>query len=104
MWKHNGYYRGERSNLNLEKVKLPEKASTYINEAYLTVQKGQNIVCGDYHLFGEITPAVNVPADISKYNFEPDEAWIIVPIYDVETGTFKGLKETVPFYQYQKQC
>ena len=46
---------------------------------------------------GQITAAVNVPSEISNKEFGPDNVKIVVSFYVVETGGFKGLKDTAGF-------
>lgn len=48
-----------------------------------------------YFILGQINSPINVFVDISKYQFQPDEIKIIVLIYEIEAGAFKGLMKTV---------
>lgn len=72
MWKSNGFFRDECSDLNLEMVNFREKALFYVNQAYLTVKKGGNMIYRLLHTW-QIIRAANVPSNVSTYECGPDE-------------------------------
>ena len=60
----------------------------------MRVQKGQNNLYADYFILGRIILAENVLEDVDSFECLPDKLKIIRPLYDPETGNFKGLKNT----------
>ena len=84
-----------RGYFRMEKVKFPENTLFYVNKPRLIVQERENILYADYFLVGQEIAAPNTPADVDTYVFPADEVKVIRPLYDVETGDYKGLKNTV---------
>ena len=94
-WSQNGFFKEINSNSGMEKVNFPQNTLIYKNQAYLTVQKGENIFYADYFILGQIIFTANVPADVDSYECLPHEVIIVRPLYDAETGDFKGIKNTI---------
>ena len=69
----------------------------YINQAYLTIQKGQNIFYGNYWILGQVTEAANPPPDIKGNECETDEVKMYHKIYDIKDGHLKYIVETLGF-------
>ena len=63
-------------------------------ESLFHCQKGRNIVYADYFILGQIILAAVLPYDVLVYECGSEKLKIIRPIYEVETGEFKGLQET----------
>lgn len=61
----------------------------YINQAYLTIQKGQNIFYGNYWILGQVTEAANPRPDIKGNECETDEVKMYHKIYDIKDGRVK---------------
>ena len=83
-----------KSNLGMEKVNYSENKILYLNQGYLTVKKKS--YC-DFYILGQILEALNPPEDISTYVLKENEVKMIRPKYNIETGKFLGLYETVGF-------
>ena len=64
VWKINCYFRDERSDLGLEKIKFPEITLAYFTQAYLTFKKGENISNCDYFTIVQIIAAAKVRSEI----------------------------------------
>ena len=45
-----------------------------------------------------MAPALNSPADLTDYEVKPDEAKIIRPKYDVDSGKVLGLDESLGYF------
>ena len=95
LWKKPGLYGEKQSDFSMEKVSTPENTLFYINQAYLTLQKGENIVYADHFILGQVIPAANIPSDVSTDKSRPDKVKMVFALYDVATGDFKGLEETM---------
>lgn len=74
----NALLNDKRSDFGIGKINYPENTLFYIKQSFLTVQKGKNVL-----------------SDIETCEFGPDEVKINGLLYDVETGEFKKLKETI---------
>ena len=61
------FFKNERSDFGMEKVNYPENRLFYVNHAYLTVQKWENIVYVDHFILGQVIPAANVLPDTETY-------------------------------------
>lgn len=60
----------------------------------MTLQRIKNIVHNCCLIFGKVTPATNVPPEVSSYEFAPVDVKIIkCPFYDVTIDDFMGWKE-----------
>ena len=51
----------------------------------------------DYFMLGQLIGAKNLPEDFDNYKCEPDEVKLYVPLYDVDTGEFKGLQNWLAY-------
>lgn len=72
-----GFYRDAKSDFGMEKVNYPENTLFYANQAYLTVQKGKNVLYTDHFILGRVIPAANVTTEVDRYKCGPDEVKII---------------------------
>ena len=79
----------------MEKVNYSEKCLFCVNQAYLTVQKSENILYADHFILEQVIAAPNVPTDVDSYECGSNEVKIVRPLYHVATGEFKGLAETI---------
>ena len=73
----------------MKEVNYPENTISYVNQAYLTVQKNKKIYYCD-HYIGQIVEACNPPENIDTYMCKDREVKIIRPCYNVNTGEFLG--------------
>ena len=48
-------------------------------------------------IIGQIIPAANQPEDISTYECAPNEVKLYTCIYDINTGEFKGVRESLAY-------
>ena len=70
----------------------------YVNQASQSYKNDKKVCCCDYFIIGQVIPALNVPADLTDYQVKPDEVKIMRPKYDVDSGKFLGLDETLDFF------
>ena len=77
---------------------MPEMSIFYVNQASQSYKNDKKIYYCDYYITGQVIPALNAPADLTDYEVKPDEAKIIRPKYDVDSGKFLGLDETLGYF------
>ena len=76
----------------MHKVDCPNNTLMNINHRYLTVQKSGKY-CLTYHfVLAHVIPAATVPEEFENYECAENEVKLICPLYDISTGTFKGIK------------
>ena len=98
VWRSNGYFRNVRHDLKLEKQNILENCLLYINQALLsTVKNGELAMCNHNFIIGQIIPAANQPEDIGTYDCAPNEVKLYTCIYDINTGEFKGVRESLAY-------
>ena len=70
LWPTGRFFRDERSEFEMKKVNYPQNNLFYMNQAYLTVQKGN----AHHFILGQIIPAADVPSDVQNHDC-PSEDW-----------------------------
>ena len=75
----------------MEKVTSPKNTLFYVNQAYLVIQKGENILCADHFNLGQIILAANVATHVENCKCW-NEIKVMRRLYDT---SFKGLDETI---------
>ena len=98
VWKHNGFFKDIKPELNLEKVNMPENCLFYANQAFLsTVKNGDLAMYIQNFIIGQLIFAANQPKDISSYTCQPNETKLLSCVYDLESGEFKGIREQLAY-------
>ena len=87
-----------RAQLSLQKVNIPENCLIYINQGFLsTVKNGEIAMYLDNFIIGQLIIAANQPKDIESYVCEPNEVKLLSPVYELESGQFKGIRKQMAF-------
>ena len=98
IWKKNGFFKDVRAQLSLEKVNIPENCLIYINQGFLsTVKNGEIAMYLDNFIIGQLIIAANQPKDIESYVCASNEVKLLSPIYELESGQFKGIRKQMAF-------
>ena len=98
IWKKNGFFKDVRAQLSLEKVNIPENCLIYINQGFLsTVKNGEIAMYLDNFIIGQLIIAANQPKDIESYVCAPNEVKLLSPVYELESGQFKGIRKQMAF-------
>ena len=98
IWKKNGFFKDVRAQLSLEKVNIPENCLIYINQGFLsTVKNGEIAMYLDNFIIGQLIIAANQPKDIESYVCSQNEVKLLSPVYELETGQFKGIRKQMAF-------
>ena len=94
IWPSNGCFKSQVTDYIMEKVNYPEN-SIFTLTRLLTVQKSKKMYYADRLISGQVIEAANVTQDIDSYQCAENEVKIYRPKYDISTGQFLGLYETV---------
>ena len=98
IWKKNGFFKDVRAQLSLEKVNIPENCLIYINQGFLsTVKNGEIAMYLDNFIIGQLIIAANQPKDIESYVCASNEVKLLSPVYELESGQFKGIRKQMAF-------
>ena len=118
IWKKSGFFKDQRIDLTIPKANFPENALCYVNQGTVSQVKDGEAIYLEYVILGQIMPLANPdpPIDLDNYEFKDNECLLYVPLYNTETGLFKGLgkrlgyislrgdkKETFYSYGYDKE-
>ena len=87
----NGFFGEEKSVFGINKVKYLKNPLFYLIQAYLTVQKGENIIHAEHVILGQIIAAANSPYEIETYRNAENEVKLAGTLYKKPTGEFLGL-------------
>ena len=94
IWDKDGFFGEQRSDLTLLKTDFLENLLVYVNQGTVSTVKG-----GDQTIYlvnivlGQVISLANSPPDIEDYICQENEAKMLVPLYDVNTGDFKGVEK-----------
>ena len=72
-------------------------AAFYKNQAYPSCKNNKNTYYCDVFILGQVTPMLNPPEDLKNYTPKKNEAKIVRPKYDVVSGQFLVLVETLAY-------
>ena len=98
VWSKNGFFGDQKPDLKLEKRNVPENTLLYLNQGYLsTVKTGELAMYNNNFIIGQLIPAANQPDDIASYECLPNEVKLLTCIYDLTTGDFKGVRESLAY-------
>ena len=105
VWRIDSFFRDVRPDLKLEKRNTPENCLLYINQSLLsTVKNGELAMYNHNFIIGQIIPAANQPEDISKYECAENEVKLYTCIYDIDTGEFKGVRDSLAYIIVRGDC
>ena len=97
IWNKAGFFRDQTTNFTINKANVPENSLVYVNQSNVTPVKGQLAVYLDYVILGQLIPAMNNPKNIDEYDCLHNEVKLVVPLYNVDSGHFLGLKKCLSF-------
>ena len=93
IWKRSGLFKDQRIDLTIPKANFPENTLCYINQGTVSQVKDGEAIYLEYVILGQIMPLANPDPliDLDNYKFKDNECLLYVPLYNTETGLFKGL-------------
>ena len=99
IWKENGFFKYQRTDLTIEKPNFPENTLVYVNNGSITPVKGSYATYLEFAIIGQILPMANPPPniDFGKYNYKENEVLIFTPLYSTENGLYRGLTKILGY-------
>ena len=93
IWKKSGFFKDQRIDLTIPKANFPENILCYVNQGTVSQVKDGEAIYLEYVILGQIMPLANPDPsiDLDNYEFKDNECLLYVPLYNTETGLFKGL-------------
>ena len=96
VWLENGFFKDCQSDLTISKANFPELTLVYINQGQVSlVNGGEQAIYLEYIICGQIMPIANPDPSINldTHKFEENQVFIYVPVYNISTGLYDGLKK-----------
>ena len=81
----------------MDKDNFPENSIFYINQGYLTVKDNKSMLYAEYYILRQILESISPPEDIENYVCKDCEVKFYRPRYDLQTGQFLGLCESIGY-------
>ena len=97
LWPNYGYFKQQACDFSVEKANMPEMTAFYINQASHSYKDNKKIYYCDVFIVGQVTPILNPLEDLKNYIPKANEAKIVRPKYDVVSGQFLVLVETLAY-------
>ena len=100
IWPQHGFFVEQTVDLTIPKANFPELTLCYINQARVSlVKSGETAIYCDNVILAQIMPIAVVDPSIDLKTYEPNENEVImyVPLYNVNTGLFRGLTHKLGF-------
>ena len=98
MWKSNGFFGGQKTNLTISKANFSENTLVYVNNGSIFAAKGgQTAVYLDYVILAQILPITNFPDNLDNYQYKDNEVLLYVPLYNTQNGLYRGIKKSLAY-------
>ena len=93
IWKENGFFKDQRTNLTIGKPNFPENTLVYINNGSILSVKSVHAMYLEFVILAQILPMANPPPgiDLDKHDYKDHEVLIYTPLYSTENGLYRGL-------------
>ena len=96
IWKSNGFFGDQKTNLTIIKANFPENTLDYVNNGSIfAVKGGQTAVYLDYVILAQILPVMNFPDNLDNYQYKDNEVLLYVPLYNTQNGLYRGIKKSL---------
>ena len=99
IWPEHGYFKQRPCDFGLDQESFPENFLIYINPGYLTIKDNRKHFYAGYYLIAQIDECANPPEDTENYFCTEKEVKLYRPRYDVVTGNFLGLCESLGIHR-----
>ena len=99
IWKENGFFNDQRTDLTIGKPNFPENTLCYVNNGSITPVKGGHSMYLEYVIIGQILPMANPPPniDFDKHDYKENEVLVFVPLYNTENRLYRGLTKRLGY-------
>ena len=93
IWEESGFFKEQRIDLTFPKANFPENTLCYVNQGSVSQVKDGEAIYLEYVILGQIMAVANPDPsiDLVDYQFKENECLLYVPLYNKETGLFRGL-------------
>ena len=93
IWEESGFFKEQRIDLTIPKANFPENTLCYVNQGSISQVKDGEAIYLEYVILGQIMAVANrdPSIDFDNYQFKENECLLYVPLYNKETGLFRGL-------------
>ena len=93
IWEESGFFKEQRIDLTIPKANFPENTLCYVNQGSVSQVKDGEAIYLEYVILGQIMAVANSDPsiDLDNYQFKENECLLYVPLYNKETGLFRGL-------------
>ena len=87
------FFKEQRIDLTIPKANFPENTLCYVNQGSVSQVKDGEAIYLEYVILGQIMAVANPDPsiDLDNYQFKENECLLYVPLYNKETGLFRGL-------------
>ena len=95
----NGFFKDQRIDLTIPKSNFPENTLCYINQGTISAMKEGEAIYLEYVVLGQIMPVANPDPeiDLDTYEFKENETLLYLPLYNKETGLYRGLSKKLGY-------
>ena len=92
IWEESGFFKEQRIDLTIPKANFPENTLCYVNQGSVSQVKDGEAIYLEYVILGQIMAVANPDPsiDLNDYQFKENECLLYVPLYNKETGLFRG--------------
>lgn len=93
IWKGNGSFNEQRSDLTIQKPNFPGNTLIYISQGSISTVKGDHVIYLEYVILGQLMPLANPDPeiDLDNHQFKEHVVLVFVPLYNKETAVYRGL-------------
>ena len=93
IWEESGFFKEQRIDLTIPKANFRENTLCYVNQGSVSQVKDGEAIYLEYVILGQIMAVANPDPsiDLDNYQFKENECLLYVPLYNKETGLFRGL-------------
>ena len=106
VWQRDGFFGKVNPDYSTHKNDFPENCLCYINQAYFTVKERDTMIYCDYIILGQIVVFRSTPEGEKIDELIKNDKKLVklyMPMYDVTTGKFLGMKESVGYIMIRNQ-
>ena len=94
----NSFFGDQKINFTIKKPNFPENALVYCNQGTIsTLKDGDYAIYLYYVILSQIILANNCSPDLANYVLKDNEVIIYIPLYNNETGHFRGIRKWLGF-------
>ena len=99
IWKENGFFKDQRTDLTIDKPNFPENTLVYINNVSILPVKGGHAMYLEFVILAQILPMANPPPgiDLDKHDYKVNEVSIFTSLYNTQNGLYRGFTKKLGY-------